>query len=122
MLNYTTLDFEIFPHSNLFGLISSEKNEYTYSIVDIKLYTKQYSLIPALDFEIQKRLNDGQIAKYPFERLIIKNIFIPAGAYEKQITVFNSYIPQRLFACLVDSKSFNENINLINLNPFEFKP
>uniref|UniRef100_A0AC34G888 Uncharacterized protein n=1 Tax=Panagrolaimus sp. ES5 TaxID=591445 RepID=A0AC34G888_9BILA len=51
LLNQMVVEIEITPHNNFFALLNTGKDEYKYSIVDCKLYTKQHLLVPQLEGE-----------------------------------------------------------------------
>uniref|UniRef100_A0AC34FZB4 Uncharacterized protein n=1 Tax=Panagrolaimus sp. ES5 TaxID=591445 RepID=A0AC34FZB4_9BILA len=122
LLNQMIIDIEITPHNSAFTLLSTNtdpKMEYHYHLVDCKLYAKQHLLLPQLDYSIQEKLNGNAIAKYTYNRNIMKHFFISPGRYEYNAVLFNDYLPNRVFAALVDAKAFNGEIGM---SPFEFAP
>uniref|UniRef100_A0A914PCQ7 Major capsid protein n=1 Tax=Panagrolaimus davidi TaxID=227884 RepID=A0A914PCQ7_9BILA len=120
LLNQTIVDVTITPHNSAFVLLTADKStEYHYHMVACKLYVKQITLLPTIDLKIQDKLNKSAIAKYAFNRNIMRSCFIPAGHTDFSTILFSDCIPNRIFAGLVDAKAFNGSMDM---SPFEFSP
>uniref|UniRef100_A0A914PT25 Uncharacterized protein n=1 Tax=Panagrolaimus davidi TaxID=227884 RepID=A0A914PT25_9BILA len=118
LLNEITVDIEITPNDMDFNLISQDKTLYSFGITDYRLYVKQYHILPQLDEQIQMSLKTGNLAKYPYTRNLLNTHYISSGRYDYKATLFNDFIPKRVFVALVDTKAFN---GTLATSPFEFK-
>lgn len=118
LINNINLDISITPHKNLFMLMTSGNTEYTFKVDDCRIFVKQLHAPDPVNFEIQNSLEYNP-AKYYYHHVIARNVFISPGRYEISCPLFNDFLPRRVFAALVDAKSFNGHLKL---SPFEFKP
>lgn len=117
LLNQMVIDIELTPHNNFFALLNNSDSEYQYQILECKLYARQHLLMPQMDLLIQESLNKDALAKYSYTRNIMKNFFIESGRFEFDASLFNDYLPKRVFAVLVDAKAFQGSMGL---SPFVF--
>uniref|UniRef100_A0A914YN18 Uncharacterized protein n=1 Tax=Panagrolaimus superbus TaxID=310955 RepID=A0A914YN18_9BILA len=111
------LSLEINPNNTAFCLLGDNQN-ITYSLVDIRLYLYQITLLPSLSLEIEKRLANNQLATYPFDRYLIRNFFISGQRYEASVNLFNSICPNAIYIGFVDSHAYNGNFAL---SPYNFE-
>uniref|UniRef100_A0A914Z0R9 Uncharacterized protein n=1 Tax=Panagrolaimus superbus TaxID=310955 RepID=A0A914Z0R9_9BILA len=118
LLNETLIDIELTPNNTDFMLIVQDKTTYSLAIIDYKLYVKQHHILPQIDEQIQISLKTDSLAKYPYTRNIVNTHYISSGRYDYKATLFNDFIPKRIFVALVDGKAFN---GTLNTSPFEFK-
>ena len=118
------VDFKIklIPSKSSFNLVCAQANpqvEYKSIITQASLFVRKVKLNPAVALAIERVLDRGITAKYPFKRQSLKVFSIPQGQLSHtQDNLFLGQNPTRLFLAIVDTEAFN---GLWNKNPYNFK-
>ena len=117
------VDFKIrlIPSKASFNLMCANQanQEFKSIITQASLFVRKVKLNPAVSLAIEKVLDRGITAKYPFKRQAMKVFSIPQGQLSHtQDNLFLGQNPTRLFISMVDTEAYN---GLWDKNPFHFK-
>ena len=118
IINGVSLNIKLYPAKAEFSLMTGEAEKYVLDITDATLKVCYIQPSNSLLIGHSEALERGP-AIYPFTRSVLKSFTIGQGIMNWAIdTVFNSDIPDILYVCMVDSDSFNGDMEK---NPFNFK-
>lgn len=118
MLNGVDIKIRMTRGKDEFCLMRSNAAAYKLKILSASLFVKKVSVSPAV------RLGHAQAlltttAKYPIDRVCLKNFSIPAGSRVcNQENLFLGTLPKSLVLAMVDNDAF---VGSYNKNPFAFK-
>ena len=120
ILNAVDIDIFLQPSSDAFRLVTfPQGTKAKIKIVDIYLNVCKIDVDPAARLGINKGLEMGKDALYPFRQgdVIIKRV--TAGSYGATLdNLFQGYVPSKVLVGFVDSSAYSGNFNM---NPFHFQ-
>ncbi|XP_066506087.1 uncharacterized protein F54H12.2-like [Hoplias malabaricus] len=118
MLNGVDIKIRMTRNKDDFCLMRHDALAYKVNILSASLFVKKVSVSPAV------RLGHAQTllsttAKYPIDRVCLKNFSIPAGTrVSNQENLFLGTLPKSMIIAMVDNDAFT---GAYNKNPFAFK-
>ena len=118
MLNGVDIKIRMTRSKDEFCLMRNDALAYKVNILSASLFVKKVSVSPAV------RLGHAQAllsttAKYPIDRVCLKNFSIPAGTrVSNQENLFLGTLPKSMIIAMVDNDAFT---GAYNKNPFAFK-
>jgi hypothetical protein len=119
ILNGVDIKFRLIPSSPRFHLMLGAGQANCRTIIThASMFVRKIKLNPGVLLAHAKALSKTS-AKYPMNRVVMKNFSIPAGNLScVQDNLFMNQIPNRLTLAIVDSAAFSGGVNR---NPFHFK-
>ncbi|KAL0159409.1 hypothetical protein M9458_043134, partial [Cirrhinus mrigala] len=118
MLNGVDIKIRMIRGKDEFCLMTGEDTAYKLNIVSASIFVKKVSISPTV------RLAHAQTllmttAKYPIDRVCLKNFSIPAGSrISNQENLFLGTLPKSIVLAMVDNDAFT---GAYDKNPFTFK-
>ncbi len=118
MLNGVDIRIRITRGKDEFCLMRDDAIAYKLNIVSASLFVKKVTVSPGV------RLGHAQAllsttAKYPIERVCLKNLSIPAGSrVSNQENLFLGTLPKSIILAMTENSAFS---GAYNKNPFAFK-
>ncbi|XP_051573570.1 uncharacterized protein F54H12.2-like [Myxocyprinus asiaticus] len=118
MLNGVDTKIRMTRGKDEFCLMRSDTVAYKLNILSASLFVKKVSVSPAVRLGHAQALLSAT-AKYPIDRLCLKNFSIPAGSRVcNQENVFLGTLPKSVVLAMTDNDAFTRSYNK---NPFAFK-
>ncbi|XP_065126020.1 uncharacterized protein F54H12.2-like [Paramisgurnus dabryanus] len=118
MLNGVDIKIRMTRAKDEFCLMRNDNINYRINIVSASLFVKKVSVSPAVRLGHAQALLSAT-AKYPIDRVCLKNFSIPAGSRVcNQENLFLGTLPKSIVLAMVDNDAFT---GAYNKNPFAFK-
>ncbi|XP_073673531.1 uncharacterized protein F54H12.2-like [Garra rufa] len=118
MLNGVDVKIRMIRGKDEFCLMKSGDDAYKLNIVSASLFVKKVSVSPSVRLGHAQALLSST-AKYPIDRVCLKNFSIPAGSrVSNQENLFLGTLPKSIVLAMVDNDAFT---GAYDKNPFAFK-
>ena len=118
MLNNVDIRIRLTRAKDEFCLMRSDDVVYKISMVSASLFVKKATVAPAVRLGHARALLSAT-AKYPIDRVCVKNFSIPTGSrVVNQENLFLGSLPKSIVIAMVDNDAFTGSYNK---NPFAFK-
>lgn len=118
--NRMSMDISLTREADAFSIMTDEEGEkYKIHIVGLRLHVRKIQCSEAYVGEVNRRLDEGQRARYPLTRSLVKTMAIPTGSLNVTLpNLYNGRMPQTVIVALVESTSFT---GALKKNPFNFQ-
>lgn len=118
--NRMSLDVSLTREADAFSLMTEETGEkYKIHIIGLRLHVRKIQCTEAYVGEVNRRLDEGQRARYPLTRSLVKTRQIAKGSLNVTMpNLYNGRIPQTIIVGFVDSAAFTGSLTK---NPFNFQ-
>jgi hypothetical protein len=118
LLNGVDIRIRLTRAKDAFCLMSGDAIDYKLKILSASLFVKRVSVSPAVRLGHAQALLSAT-AKYPIDRVCVKNFSIPAGArVSNHENLFLGTLPKSIILAMTDNSAFT---GAYDKNPFAFK-
>lgn len=102
-----------------FSIMAPAGSKYRIKILNLALHVKKIALQPSYVAQVNRMLDNGQRARYPLVRSIVKTRTVPkASQYVPLNDVFTGRLPNTFIFGMIDTKAYQGSLTA---NPFNFK-